>query len=70
MQPTDPLRTGLSTGYVQRCRRRIYPDDLDSAASQNAGEGARAAADVEHAAGTELSCHRQVVVQIDALSLR
>jgi hypothetical protein len=67
MQPPDPLRAGLGPRYVQRCRRWVDPDDLDAALGEQAGEGACAAADIQHASGTEVGRDHQVVIQIVAV---
>jgi hypothetical protein len=69
VQPTDPLRTGLSAGYVQRCRRRVHPDNLDATIGKQAGEAACAAADIQHATGTEFGSDRHVVIEIVTLFL-
>jgi hypothetical protein len=69
VQPPHPLGTGLSPGYVQRRRRRVNPDHLDAAIGKQAGERAGAAADIEHAAGTELGGDRQVMIEVAALPL-
>jgi hypothetical protein len=62
-------RTRSAPGYVQRRRGRVDPGHFDAAVGKQAGQRAGAAADVEHAAGTQLVSDRQVVIEVAALPL-
>ena len=46
-----------------------HPGDLEATIGKQAGEGARAAADIQHATGPEFGCDRQLVMEIVTLFL-
>lgn len=50
--------------------RRVDASDVQAPARQHAGEGAGTAAEIEHAARTELGGHGRVDIQVTAIRIK
>ena len=67
----DARTPGMAAqGHIKRGARRVHANDIDATACEKAGEGARAAPDIEDAAGPELLGDRRVHHEVMAVGIK
>jgi hypothetical protein len=69
-EPPDAIGVRLPASYIERSGRRIDRHDVETAPCEEAGQRPRAAADVEHAARTQLLDQRRVHLEVGSARLQ
>jgi hypothetical protein len=67
VQPIHRVRVGFGARDVERGSRRIDRRHVDVSSGELAGEGSRAASDIEHRVGAQLDHHVDVHVEVGAV---